>query len=144
MGCVLVDDATATVVARAHNATNASCNPTLHAEVVLLQGVQDAGAPVHFPACTLYVTVEPCIMCAAALARVRVRRVVYGCPNVKFGGCGSVLHVAGEVPGLDPARALALASGWTSFAVTAGVGAPRAVALLQTFYSRPNTRDVTK
>ena len=50
--------------------------------------------------CELYVTCEPCIMCAAALSLLRLRRVVYGCANDKFGGCGSVLalHQAGCGP----------------------------------------------
>eukprot|EP00537_Pseudo-nitzschia_pungens_P003915 CAMPEP_0172367450 /NCGR_PEP_ID=MMETSP1060-20121228/21361_1 /TAXON_ID=37318 /ORGANISM="Pseudo-nitzschia pungens, Strain cf. cingulata" /LENGTH=298 /DNA_ID=CAMNT_0013091685 /DNA_START=21 /DNA_END=914 /DNA_ORIENTATION=- len=46
-----------------------------------------------FRHCTLYVTCEPCIMCAAALATVGIRRVVFGCKNDRFGGCGSILHL---------------------------------------------------
>ena len=47
--------------------------------------------------CELYVTCEPCIMCAGALSLLGFKRVIYGCPNDKFGGCGSVLdiHVKG-------------------------------------------------
>lgn len=48
------------------------------------------------PRCEVYVTCEPCIMCAGALALLRVKRVVYGCRNDKFGGAGSVWDVAGE------------------------------------------------
>lgn len=51
-----------------------------------------AGASV-FAECDLYVTVEPCVMCAAALRLLRFRRVFYGCGNDRFGGCGSVLNV---------------------------------------------------
>lgn len=48
------------------------------------------------PRCEVYVTCEPCIMCAGALSLLRVRRVVYGCANDKFGGAGSVWNVSEE------------------------------------------------
>jgi tRNA(Arg) A34 adenosine deaminase TadA len=54
----------------------------------------------HARRCELYVTCEPCIMCAAALSLLRFRRVVFGCANDRFGGCGSVLavHAQGAAP----------------------------------------------
>ncbi|KAJ1328445.1 hypothetical protein BSLG_010177 [Batrachochytrium salamandrivorans] len=50
-----------------------------------------------FPQTDLYVTVEPCVMCAAALRQLGIRRVVYGCGNDKFGGCGSVFNIHQEL-----------------------------------------------
>lgn len=83
------------VLARAHNATNATKNGTRHAELV---AIDDVLLAQRLPAavlseCDVYVTCEPCIMCAGALALVRVRRVVFGCRNDRFGGCGSILSV---------------------------------------------------
>lgn len=49
--------------------------------------------PTVCPRCQLYVTCEPCIMCAGALSLLGIPRVVYGCPNDKFGGCGSIVPV---------------------------------------------------
>ena len=83
--------------------------------------------------CELYVTVEPCIMCAAALAEAGVSRVFFGCHNERFGGCGSVLHLHEEhVPSgaAAPAR----------YACVPGVLADEAVALLREFYSRGNAK----
>lgn len=77
----------------------------------------------------LFVTVEPCIMCAAALAKLRVKRVCFGCHNDRFGGCGSVmaLHEGGGGGG-----------GGAPFPIVAGVRAAEAIALLRDFYSRSN------
>ena len=75
--------------------------------------------------CELYVTVEPCIMCAGALAHLGVRRVVYGCANDRFGGCGSVLS---------------LRDGSGGFECVGGVQGERAVNLLKEFYRHGNER----
>ena len=83
------------VLAAAHNATNRTKNGTRHAELVAIDDVllrQRLPATV-LAGCDVYVTCEPCIMCAGALALVRVRRVVFGCRNDRFGGCGSILSV---------------------------------------------------
>lgn len=70
---------------------------TRHAEMVAIDGIlQDANGSVaaaDFPNCTLYVTCEPCIMCAGALSLLGFKSVVYGCANDKFGGNGSIVSV---------------------------------------------------
>lgn len=74
---------------RGHNNTVASCNGTRHAELEAIDMMLDAGrSPALISECTLYVTVEPCIMCASALRQLQVRHVFFGCRNDKFGGCG--------------------------------------------------------
>jgi pyrimidine deaminase RibD-like protein len=77
--------------------------------------------------CTLYVTCEPCIMCASAISQLKMGRVVYGCRNDKFGGCGSVLDVLGSNN-----------SSTTGCRVVGGVCEGEAVALLKAFYKREN------
>ena len=102
-------------VARGSNACAASRDATRHAELVALDGLRDealaataaeaaaAGASAaerearawadcrrRLHGCTLYVSVEPCLMCAAALRALPLRRVVYGCRNERFGGCGGL------------------------------------------------------
>ncbi|CEO99766.1 tRNA(adenine(34)) deaminase [Plasmodiophora brassicae] len=104
VGCALVRRGV--VIARAHNDTVATRNATRHCEVVAVEAVQRAGAYGRdvFRECTLYVTVEPCIMCASLLAQVGIGRVVFGCHNERFGGNGSVyaLHQGAyeSTPGL--------------------------------------------
>ena len=85
VGAVLVG-ADETIIARAGNRSISDCNPGGHAEMVVLAM---AGQKVHnyrLPDTTLYVTIEPCPMCAAALVHARVQRVVYGAPDPKGGG----------------------------------------------------------
>ncbi|GAB4817081.1 hypothetical protein N2152v2_004127 [Parachlorella kessleri] len=85
------------IVSAGSNKTNETRNGTRHAEFVaidrLLQQHGGDVAAANFPECDLYVTCEPCIMCAGALSLLGVRSVTYGCPNDKFGGCGSILRV---------------------------------------------------
>lgn len=80
--------------------------------------------PPDLSQCQLYVTCEPCIMCAAALAEMKIGRVIFGCPNDKFGGCGSILQVHQDVAGGYP--------------VTGGVLKEEAITLLRSFYSQEN------
>jgi tRNA(adenine34) deaminase len=85
VGAVLVD-ATGAVVARGANAPIALCDPTAHAEVVALRaGCADAGNYRLAPGMTLYVTLEPCAMCAGAISHARVSRLVYGAADAKGG-----------------------------------------------------------
>ena len=92
VGCVIVRDGA--IVSRGHNLTNASRNGTRHAEMIAIDEILAAGNGVdYFSGCTLYVSCEPCIMCAGALGLLNFRNVVYGCANDKFGGNGSILSI---------------------------------------------------
>ena len=73
------------VVAKGHNMTERLSDPTAHAEMIALTGATSAIGGKHLNKCTLYVTVEPCPMCAAALNWAQVGRIVYGAPDPKRG-----------------------------------------------------------
>jgi tRNA-specific adenosine deaminase 2 len=89
-----------------------------------------------FKHCHLYVTCEPCIMCAAALATVGIRRIVFGCKNDRFGGCGSLLHLHAKEENVDAAiPSHATASGYE---IKSGVLESDAVTVLRSFYDREN------
>lgn len=89
IGAVLVHAATGTVIASAGNSTLEHNDPTAHAEILVIRaGCAKAGAQ-RIPECDLYVTLEPCAMCAAAISFARLRRVVFGAEDAKGGG---VLH----------------------------------------------------
>jgi tRNA(adenine34) deaminase len=78
------------LLAEAHNLTRTTGDPTAHAELVALRrGAERAGSAV-LPGCTLYVTLEPCAMCAGALVLARVARLVYAAADPKSGMCGSL------------------------------------------------------
>ena len=86
IGAVLVNMADGQVVAEAGNATRAVCDPTAHAEIaVIRQRCAELGAQ-RIPGHVLYVTLEPCPMCAAAISFARIDRVVYGAHDPKSGG----------------------------------------------------------
>jgi tRNA(adenine34) deaminase len=89
VGAVVVHDGR--VIGRGFNAPISTHDPTAHAEVAALRDAARASGNYRLVDCTLYVTLEPCIMCAGAMMHARVARVVYGAPDPKTGACGSVV-----------------------------------------------------
>ncbi len=84
------------VLAAAGNERELRRDPTAHAEILALRAASQALGGWRLPGCTLYVTLEPCAMCAGAIVLARVPRVVYGTSDPKAGAAGSVLDVLGE------------------------------------------------
>lgn len=84
------------VVGRGFNQPIGSHDPTAHAEVVALRDAARTVGNYRLPGATLYVTVEPCAMCAGAIQHARVARVVYGASEPKTGACGSVVDLFAE------------------------------------------------
>jgi len=94
VGAVVVKDDR--IVGRGYNAPIGSNDPTAHAEV---RALRDAAATLEnyrLGGCTLYVTLEPCAMCAGAIMHARIARVVYGASDPKTGACGSVVDLFAE------------------------------------------------
>jgi tRNA(adenine34) deaminase len=86
VGAVLVNGLTGEIIARAFNCTEQNNDPTAHAEILAIrQGGRVLGAP-RLVDCDLYVTLEPCPMCAAAISFARIRRLYYGAYDPKSGG----------------------------------------------------------
>jgi len=94
VGAVVVD-AAGEVVASGYNRTIIDHDPTAHAEIVALRAAARALGNYRLPGLSLYVTLEPCVMCMGAMMHARLARVVYGATDPKTGACGSVLDVAG-------------------------------------------------
>lgn len=86
VGAVLVDSETGEVLAATHNRMLADHDPTAHAEMLALRTAAAAKGEIRLTHCDLYVTLEPCPMCAAALALARVRRIYFGAYDPKGGG----------------------------------------------------------
>lgn len=133
IGCVFYDSQDNKILASGRNSVNATKNATRHAEINCIDDVLDYCSRnkldnrVVWPKIDVYVTCEPCIMCARILRHLRVRKVVYGCSNDRFGGCLSVFNVATDTriqeDPLDYKR---------------GVRETEAIDLLRTFYSGEN------
>jgi tRNA(adenine34) deaminase len=84
------------LLARAGNERELRRDPTAHAEVLAIRAAAEALGGWRLPGTTLYVTLEPCAMCAGAIVLARIPRVVYGTPDPKAGAAGSVLDVLRE------------------------------------------------
>ena len=91
IGCVIVKDNK--IIARGHNLKEKNNNALLHAEIVALTKAQKKLNDWHLNDCTLYVTVEPCLMCTGAITQTRIKRVVYGCCDPKGGAIDTVLNI---------------------------------------------------
>lgn len=83
VGCVVV--CRDRIIARSHNLTEALCDATAHAEMQAITAAADSLGGKYLDVCTLYVTVEPCVMCAGALGWSQIGRVVYGASDPKRG-----------------------------------------------------------
>jgi tRNA(adenine34) deaminase len=97
IGAVLVSD-DGEVLAQAHNMPISLQDPTAHAEMLVLREAGRKKKNYRLPNSSLYVTVEPCLMCTGALLHARVRRLVFGAFDFKAGACGSVFDIA-STPG---------------------------------------------
>jgi tRNA(adenine34) deaminase len=122
VGAVVVD-ATGEVIAAGHNERERRQDPSAHAELIAIREAARAVGSWRLLGTTLYVTLEPCAMCAGAIVLARIPRVVYGTADPKAGAAGSVLDVLAE-PRLNHRPA-----------VTSGVLAPECAALLVEFFA---------
>ena len=110
------------VIGSAYNAPIGSHDPTGHAEIRALRMAALQEENYRLPGTTVYVTAEPCLMCAGAMLHARVRRVVFGCRESKLGALGSVYDAVGHYRGNHRLQ------------VTGGVCADEASALLRRFF----------
>ena len=121
IGAILVYEGK--VVARSGNRTIRDCDPTAHAEIVALREASHAIGNYRLPGTTLYVTTEPCSMCAGAMIQARVPRLVYGCDDPKGGAVRSCFEILSH-PRLNH-----------QVEVTAGILADECAAILQSFFA---------
>lgn len=94
VGSVVVSDRT--VIGRGFNCPISASDPSAHAEIRALREAAAALRNYRLAGCTLYVTLEPCAMCAGAIMHARIARVVYGASDPKTGACGSIVDLFAE------------------------------------------------
>jgi tRNA(adenine34) deaminase len=94
VGAVLVRDGQ--IVSRGFNQPIGNSDPSAHAEMIAMRAAAEAAGNYRLPGATLYVTLEPCTMCAGAMLHARIGRVVFGAQDPKTGAAGSVLNVFSE------------------------------------------------
>ena len=95
VGALIVKDGR--VIAKAYNTRETSKCATHHAEILAIEEACRVLGGWRLPGCTLYVTMEPCAMCAGAIVNARIPRVVYGAPDLRFGAFGSLIDLS-KVP----------------------------------------------
>lgn len=127
VGAVVVHDGA--IVGRGYNQPIAGNDPTAHAEVMAMRDAGRALGNYRLAECDLYVTLEPCVMCAGAIMHARIRRVIYGARDPKTGACGSAIDLFSQ-PHLNHHAE-----------VGGGMMADEAVALLQDFFARRRGRN---
>jgi len=94
VGAVVVHEGK--IIGRGHNQTETLQDPTAHAEIVAIGAAANALGSWRLIDCTLYVTIEPCCMCAGAIVWARLSRLVYGAPDPKGGACGSLYNIVDD------------------------------------------------
>jgi tRNA(adenine34) deaminase len=129
IGAVLVIDGA--IVAQAFNQPIGAIDPTAHAEILVLRAAAQAIGNYRLNEATVYVTIEPCLMCVGALVHARVREVVYGAVEPRTGALVSTLHAL-DSPGLNH-----------RFTVTAGVLEEDCRELMQEFFRGKRVRAET-
>jgi tRNA(adenine34) deaminase len=122
IGCVIVHDPTHRIIGRGHNQRESAHDPTAHAEIIAIQQASRALNSWRLLDCTLYVTLEPCPMCAGAIVQARIPRLVYGCPDPKAGAVKTLYQIPTD-PRLNH-----------TVQVTEGVLSPDCAKLLQDFF----------
>ena len=127
VGAVIVHEGK--VIARAHNQNILLRDPTAHAEMVAITVATSALQSERLLKTDLYVTIEPCAMCAGALVLARVQRIVFGAKDLKAGACGSLLNIAHH-------RSLN-----HRIAITGGVLEAECRSLLQEFFKKKRIKE---
>ena len=111
------------IIGRGYNQPISAQDPTAHAEIVALRAAAGLSGNYRLTDCELFVTLEPCAMCAGAMMHARLARVVYGAPDPKTGACGGVVDLFAE------------SSLNHQTAVVGGVLAAESSSLLQAFFA---------
>jgi tRNA(adenine34) deaminase len=122
IGCIVVDDLTGQIIARSHNRREIDHDPTAHAEILALREAAKHRGHWRLTDCTLFVTLEPCPMCAGAIVNSRIPRLIYGCDDPKAGAVRTLFQLC-ENPQLNH-----------RVQVTPGILAGDCAALLQAFF----------
>jgi tRNA(adenine34) deaminase len=121
VGAVVVVDGA--IIGQGFNAPISTHDPSAHAEIAALRDAAARLGNYRLPGCDLYVTLEPCAMCAGAIMQARIRRLVFGAADPKTGACGSIVNLLAE-PRLNHHTT-----------VTGGVLAEECGALLKQFFA---------
>lgn len=117
------------IIARAYNQVELLKDATAHAEMLALTQAEAAVADWRLADCDLYVTKEPCVMCAGAIVHTRIRRVIFGCSDPRSGGAGGIINLL-QHPALNH-----------HCEITAGVLQSECASILQDFFRKKRAQE---
>ncbi len=117
------------IIARAYNQMELLKDATAHAEMLALTQAEAAVADWRLADCDLYVTKEPCVMCAGAIVHTRIRRVIFGCSDPRSGGAGGIINLL-QHPALNH-----------HCEITAGVLQSECASILQDFFRKKRAQE---
>src|SRR2546430_7482744 len=117
------------IIGRAYNQVELLKDATAHAEMLAITQAEAAVGDWRLTDCDLYVTKEPCVMCAGAVVHVRMRRVIFGCADPRSGAAGGTINLL-QLPGLNH-----------RCEISSGVLAPECAALLRSFFQARRRED---
>jgi tRNA(adenine34) deaminase len=129
VGAVVLRDGV--VVAHGHNAPIGQHDPSAHAEMQALRAAAQILGNYRLPDCELFVTLEPCAMCAGAMLHARLKRVVFGASDPKTGAAGSVINLFAQTQLNHQTQ------------VQGGIQAQECAAVLQDFFKQRRTQKIT-
>ncbi len=127
IGALVVRDGK--IISRGYNQVELLNDATAHAEMLALTAAEAAVGDWRLTDCDLYVTKEPCPMCAGAIVHTRIRRVIFGCPDVKAGAAGTVMNLVDNVALNHRCQ------------ITSGVLQNECAAILQDFFRKRRGKD---
>jgi tRNA(adenine34) deaminase len=131
IGAVIVHEEK--IIGRGYNQIETLQDPTAHAEIIAITAASSSLGSRRLENCVMYVTLEPCTMCAGAIVLARISRLVYGAPDPKAGSCGSLYHICADarlnhqvetVQGILEARCSALLKEFFKEVRSTGLGKP--------------------
>ncbi len=126
IGAIIVCDGK--VIARAHNLKETSKRSISHAEILVIEKANKKTKDWRLNNCTLYVTIEPCVMCCGAIIQSRIKRVVYGACDKKFGGIQSNLEIFKQ-------------PNWNHYPeITSGILAEESAAIIKEFFQKKRNK----
>ncbi len=129
IGAVIVRDNQ--IIGRGYNLTESLKDATAHAEMIAITSAAEKVGDWRLEDCTLFSTIEPCAMCAGAAVLSRIKTIVYGARDPKFGACGSIFEIPTE-PRLNP-----------RIEIISGVLEEDSIALMQSFFQKLRKRKET-
>ena len=96
IGCIIVEKETGRIIGRGYNRRNTDRTTLAHAEITAIKKASKAAGDWRLEGCTIYITLEPCPMCAGAIVQARIDRCVFAAPSDKAGCAGSVVNLLDE------------------------------------------------